>query len=160
MFIFLPTHQKFEIEVSYGELYIKGREMAERLCISPEKFETKDLVFGEPEKGELRDGKSFEKIPISVRRSDGSIGPLIIMTEPWFSFGIQKDSMYGTYTLPLVLYNKDEVTPGQRLFVKVIRDILSACDPEPKLCLYGDEESPVLYLRFEYDKRYGEFVTT
>ena len=51
------------------------------------------------------------------------------------------------------------MTPGQRLFVKVIRDILSACDPEPKLCLYGNEESPVLYLRLEYDKRYGEFVT-
>ena len=68
--------------------------MTGKICISSEKFNIKDLVFGEPKKGELRDGKSFEKIPISVRRSDGSTGPLNIVTEPCFSFGVQKDSKY------------------------------------------------------------------
>ena len=133
--------------------------MSLKACISPEKFDIKDLVFGELTNGEFQDGKSFEKIPISVRRSDGSIGPLIIVTEPCFSFGVQKDSKYDTYTLPLALCDRDESTPGQKLFVKVIRDILSAGDPKPKSCLYGDEGNPILYLRLEYDKRYGEFTT-
>ncbi len=77
--------------------------MYARKSIDTENFSAKDLVFGEPKEGELRDGTSFNKIPISVLRSDGSVGPLIIVSETCFSFGIQRDNKYGTYTIPLVL---------------------------------------------------------
>ncbi len=133
--------------------------MSSRKCTSPENFSAEDLVFGEPKEGELRDGTSFKKIPISVRRPDGSVGSLIIISETRFSFGIQRDDKYGTYTIPLVLYDKDEPTQKQRLFVKTIRDILSACDPKPKSCLYGKEENPIMYLKLDYNKGRGEFDT-
>ena len=42
--------------------------MSSGKCTSSENFSTNDLVFGEPKEGELRDGTSFKKIPISVRR--------------------------------------------------------------------------------------------
>ncbi len=133
--------------------------MSSGKCISSENFSTKDLVFGESKKGELRDGTSFEKIPISVRRPDGFTGPLIIVTETCFSFGIQRDTKYDTFTIPLVLHDKDEPTHKQKLFVKTIRDILSVCEPKPKSCLYGSEENPIMYLKLDYDKRCGVFDT-
>jgi hypothetical protein len=77
--------------------------MSSGKCTSSENFSANDLVFGESKKGELRDGTSFEKIPISVRRPDGSVGPLIIVSETCFSFGIQRDTKYDTFTIPLVL---------------------------------------------------------
>ncbi len=133
--------------------------MSARKSIDTENFSVEDLVFDEPKEGELRDGTSFKKIPISVRRSDGSVGPLIILSEICFSFGIQRDTKYGTYTIPLVLYNKEGPTPKQKLFAKTIRDILSACKHKPKSCLYGRDESPVMYLKLDYDKERKEFVT-
>ncbi len=133
--------------------------MSSRKSIDTENFSVEDLVFEEPKEGKLRDGTSFKKIPISVRRSDGSVGPLIMLSEICFSFGIQRDSKYGTYTIPLVLYNKEGPTPKQQLFVKTIRDILSACEHKPKSCLYGKEESPIMYLKLDYDKERREFET-
>ncbi len=133
--------------------------MSSRKCINPENFSVDDLIFGAPKEGELRDGTSFKKIPISVLRSDGSVGPLIVVSETCFLFGIQKDSKYDTFTIPLVLYDKDEPTQRQRLFVKTIRDILLACEQKPKSCLYGNDDSPIMYLKLDYDKRCGEFIT-
>ncbi len=133
--------------------------MSARKSIDTENFSIEDLVFEEPKEGKLRDGTSFKKIPISIRRSDGSVGPLIILSEICFSFGIQRDTKYGTYTIPLVLYNKEGPTPKQKLFAKTIRDILSACEHKPKSRLYGREESPIMYLKLGYDKERGEFDT-
>ena len=133
--------------------------MYARKSIDTENFSAEDLVFGEPKEGELRDGTSFKKIPISVRRSDGSVGPLIIVSETCFSFGIERDDKYGIYTIPLVLYDKGGPTHKQKLFVKTIRDILSACEQRPKSCLYGREESPIMYLKLGYDKERREFET-
>ena len=130
--------------------------MYARKSIDTENFSAKDLVFDEPKEGELRDGTSFKKIPISVLRSDGSVGPLIV-SETCFSFGIQRNDKYGTYTIPL--YDKGGPTPKQKLFVKTIRDILSACEHKPKSCLYGREESPIMYLKLGYDKERKEFGT-
>ncbi len=81
------------------------------------------------------------------------------MTETCFSFGIQRDSKYDTFTIPLVLYDRNEPTHKQKLFVKTIQDILSACDLKPKSCLYGNEENPIMYLKLDYDKRCGVFDT-
>ena len=133
--------------------------MCARKSIDTENFSAKDLVFGKPKEGELRDGTSFKKIPISVLRSDGSVGPLIIVAETCFSFGIQRDDKYGTFTIPLVLYDKGGPTPKQKLFAKTIREIISACEHRPKSCLYGREESPIMYLKLGYDKERKEFET-
>ena len=117
-----------------------------------ETFETSDLVFGAPEEGKLPDGKEFKMIPISVQHPDNSVGPLVIATKPCFSFGVQKDFKYNTYTLPIVLYDRDGRTAGQRAFIKVIQKIQSVCNLKPKSCLYGSEERPTMYPKLVYSK--------
>ncbi len=128
--------------------------------VSLESFRTGDLVFGETKEGEMRDGTRFKKTPISVRHPDGSVGPLIIISEPCFSFGVQKDIKYGGYSIPLVLIDRERPTEKQRQFVKVIKDILSGCDPKTKSCLYGsDDNNPIMYVKIDYDKERKVFNT-
>ncbi len=127
--------------------------------MSPEKFDIDDLVFGDKIEGEMKDGTSFKKIPISVKRPDGSVGPLIMVSDTIFSFGVQRDTKYDTYTVSLALCDKDKPTRKQRQFVEAIRDIISACDPKPKSCFYGNEDNPIMYLKLDFDKRCGEFIT-
>ena len=131
--------------------------MCSKKYISSEKFDINDLVFGELSEGELRDGTNFKKTPISVKRLDESVGPLIMVSETCFSFGVQKDSKYESFTIPLMLCDRDEPTREQKLFVKAIRDIISACNP--KSCFYGNEDNPILYLKIDFDMRCGEFTT-
>ncbi len=85
--------------------------MTSKKCISLENFNPDDLVFEYVKEGKMSDGTSFKKTPISVRRSDETTGPLYVATDTCFSFGIQKDSKYGGYSIPLVLM--DNKTPAQ-----------------------------------------------
>ena len=133
--------------------------MSTKKCLSPEKFDIDDLVFGDKIEGEMKDGTSFKKIPISLKRPDGSVGPLIMVSDTIFSFGVQRDTKYDTYTVSLALCDKDKPTRKQRQFVEAIRDIISACDPKPKSCFYGNEVNPIMYLKLDFDKRCGEFTT-
>ncbi len=132
--------------------------MNSKKCISLESFNPDDLVFGETKEGEMSDGTSFEKIPISVRRSDGMTGPSYIATDTCFSFGIQKDSKYGGYSVPLVVMDKDNPTERQKKFVKVMKEIMSACRPTPKSCLYGKKNS-IMYVKLDYDREYHDILT-
>ena len=132
--------------------------MESKKCISMENFDPDDLVFECVKEGKMSDGTSFKKIPISVRRSDGTTGPLYIATDTCFSFGIQKDSKYGGYSIPLVLMDKNNPTDKQRRFVRVIKEIMSACHPTPKSCLYGKKD-PIMYVKIDYDKEYNDFLT-
>ena len=102
--------------------------MSTKKCLSPEKFDIDDLVFGDEIEGE---------IPISVKRPDGSVGPLIMVSDTIFSFGVERETKYDTYTVSLALCDKDKPTRKQRHFVEAIRDIISACDPKPKSCFTG-----------------------
>ncbi len=132
--------------------------MSSKKCISLESFNPDDLVFGETKEGEMSDGTSFKKIPISVRGLDGTTGPLYVATDTCFSFGIQKDSKYGGYSIPLVVMDKDDPTEKQKRFVKVMKEIMSACRPTPKSCLYGKKDS-IMYVKLDYDKEYNDFLT-
>ncbi len=132
--------------------------MSSKKCISLESFNPDDLVFGETKEGEMSDGMSFKKIPISVRRLDGTTGPLYVATDTCFSFGIQKDSKYGGYSIPLVVMDKDDPTEKQRKFVKVMKEIMSACRPTPKSCLYG-KKNFIMYVKLDYDKEHNDFLT-
>ncbi len=132
--------------------------MTSKKCISLENFDPDDLVFEYVKEGEMSDGTSFKKIPISVRRSDGTTGPLYVATDTCFSFGIQRDSKYGGYSIPLVLMDKNNPTDEQKKFVRVIKEIMSACHPTPKSCLYGKKD-PIMYIKLDYDKEYNDFLT-
>ncbi len=132
--------------------------MESKKCISLENFDPDDLVFEYVKEGKMSDGTSFKKIPISVRRSDGTTGPLYIATDTCFSFGIQRDSKYGGYSIPLVIMDKSNPTDKQRRFVRVIKEIMSACQPTPKSCLYGKKD-PIMYIKLDYDKEYDDILT-
>ncbi len=132
--------------------------MESKKCISLENFDPDDLVFECVKEGVMSDGTSFKKIPISVRRSDGTTGPLYMATDTCFSFGVQKDSKYGGYSIPLVLMDKNNPTDKQKKFVSVIKEIMSACNPTPKSCLYGKKD-PIMYIKLDYDKEYNDFLT-
>ena len=132
--------------------------MVSKKCISLENFDSEDLVFDYPKEGKMGDGTSFSQTPISVQRLDGTTGPLYVATDTCFSFGIQKDSKYGGYSIPLVLMDRDNPTDKQRKFVKVIKEIMSACHPTPKSCLYGKND-PIMYVKLDYDKKYDDFLT-
>ena len=132
--------------------------MSSKKCISLENFDSDNLVFGHVKEGEMSDGTSFRKIPIKVSLSDGTTSPLYLATDTCFSFGIRKDSRYGGYSIPLVLLNEDNPTDKQRRFVKVMKRIMSACDPTPKSCLYGKKD-PTMYVKIDYDKECNDFIT-
>jgi hypothetical protein len=80
-----------------------GVNNKEMRYISLKNFKVEDIIFGELVEGELPDGQGFEKIPINYQHSDDEVEPLAIVTDPCFSFGVQKDKKFGTYSLPLVL---------------------------------------------------------
>ncbi len=126
--------------------------MSSKKCISLENFDPDDLVFDYVKEGEMSDGTSFKKIPISVQHSDGTTGPLCVATDTCFSFGIQRDSKYGGYSIPLVIMDKNNPTDKQKKIVRVIKEIMSACHPTPKSCLYG-EKDPIMYVKLDYDKK-------
>ncbi len=86
------------------------------------------------------------------------LSPLYVATDTCFSFGIQKDFKYGGYSIPLVLMDKNNPTEKQKKFVKVIKEIMSACHPTPKSCLYGKKD-PIMYIKLDYDKEYNDFLT-
>ena len=132
--------------------------MTSKKCISLENFDPDDLVFDYVKEGKMSDGTSFKKIPISVRRSDGTTGPLYVATDTCFSFGIQRDSKYGGYSIPLVIMDKNNPTDKQKNFVRVIKEIMSACHPTPKSCLYGKKD-PIMYVKLDYDKKCDDFLT-
>ena len=132
--------------------------MESKKCISLENFDPDDLVFECVKEGVMSDGTSFKKMPISMRRSGGTTGPLHVATDTCFSFGVQKDSKYGGYSIPLVLMDKNNPTDKQKKFVSVIKEIMSACDPTPKSCLYGKKD-PIMYIKLDYDKEYDDFLT-
>ena len=77
--------------------------MSSKKCISLENFDPDDLVFDYVKEGKMSDGTSFKKIPISVQHLDGTTGPLYVATDTCSSFGIQRDSKYGGYSIPLVI---------------------------------------------------------
>ena len=106
--------------------------MESKKCIFLENFGSGDLVFGCVKEGMMSDGTSFKKIPISVLRSDGTTGPLYVATDTCFSYGIRKDSKYGGYYIPVIFMGKNDSTDKQRKFVKVIKEIISACDATPE----------------------------
>ncbi len=132
--------------------------MSSKKCISLENFDSDNLVFGYAKEGEMSDGTSFRKIPIKVSLSDGTTSPLYLATDTCFSFGIQKDNKYGGYSIPLVLLDRNNPTEKQKKFVKVIKEIMSACHPTPKSCLYGKED-PIMYVKLDYDREYNDILT-
>lgn len=99
-------------------------------------FDASTIVFSKEVKKEIPNktggpGIRFYRIPVSVRRPDGSLGKLIFAPNDLFTFGVsanKNDSGVITgYTLPLTLWNKDGPTDNQKAFITTIENVLRAC---------------------------------
>ncbi len=146
----------------YGSVLRNKRvEMESKMCVNPKTFDADDLVFDEAREGKMGDGVPFKKTNIGVKKSDGSTGPLCVVTEPCFSFGFLEDKKYGGgYSISLAVLDKDCPTKKQKDFVKMMKKILSACRPKPKSCFYGEDKNAVMYVKMDYDKYSDEFFTS
>jgi len=93
------------------------------------------MIFSDPIVGSIPDSKvkiEFKRINISTRNEDGSVGELIIPTERLYSFGVSENTSQETgnvtgYTFPLCLWNRDGVTPAEKIWVDTFNDIVENC---------------------------------
>lgn len=90
------------------------------------------ICFGEPQVSIVPDTNiTYTRIPISIEHGGGSVGPLIIKTRKCFTFGAQKDSVntkeLSRWTLPIVMYDRDEPTADQVAWVNKFDEIIKVC---------------------------------
>jgi hypothetical protein len=99
-------------------------------------FDTSSMIFAKEVRKDIQNESGppirFYRIPISVRRADGSVGKLIFAPSDLFTFGVSvnKDPKRGEitgYTLPLTLWNKEGPTEDQESFITTMENVLSAC---------------------------------
>ena len=96
---------------------------------------TNNMIFSDPIYGSIPDSRpkiEFRRINISTRNEDGSIGELIIPTERLYSFGISTNTSQETgkvtgYTLPLCLWNRDNPTEKEKIWVETFDNIVDCC---------------------------------
>ena len=119
-----------------------------------------ELFFECVKEGKLSDGTSVKKIRVSVLCSDdGTTDSLWVATDTCFSFGIKKDFEHGGYYIPLIFMGKNSSTERQKEFVKVIKEIKSACgEPISELSSY-DEGGFVMCAKLDYDEERDNFLT-
>lgn len=103
---------------------------------SADNYDTSRMIFSDPIQGSIPDSKpaiSFFRININTRNEDGSLGELIIPTDPGlFSFGVGENTSQETkqvngYSLPICLYNRDGPTRAQRDWVETFDRICERC---------------------------------
>jgi hypothetical protein len=110
--------------------------MTTQLTIGSKKYDTNNMIFSESVKSSIPDSKppiSFQRINISTKNKDGSVGELVFSTEEnLFSFGvsenINKDNgKINGYSMAISLYNRDGATSNQKMFVENLDNILVRC---------------------------------
>lgn len=92
-----------------------------------------DLRFGKPQTFKIPDSdRTYDRVPIVIHYGDATFGSLLLKTEKCFSFGAQQNinketgETYG-WTLPISMYDREEATPEQLLFVQKLRDVIKHC---------------------------------
>lgn len=105
-----------------------------------ENYNVKRMIFSEPVPGSIPNSViTCKRIYISTLNNDGSVGDLLLPTEPLFSFGVSENKTKETdangnvfekitgYVLPLCLNDRDGVTPSQQKWVDTFDAIVEHC---------------------------------
>jgi hypothetical protein len=85
-------------------------------------YNVNNMVFSKPEVGNIPgSAMNFQRIRISTKNPDGTIGDLVVPTETIFSFGVQENTDMASgavngYTMPLCLWNKDGPSTEEKAF--------------------------------------------
>lgn len=116
-------------------------------------FNSKNIIFSDLVVGKIPNSElTYNRVMISVKNPDGSIGDLVISTPEIYSYGPQVNLNITTkqpdgFKMPLCLFSKTGATDDEKQFVDVFNAICDACknyvwDNREILELY-DLESPV-----------------
>ena len=125
-----------------------------------------NIVFSKAENKAIPNTSiSYNRIPISYKNSDGSIGDLIIPTEKLFSFGLQENTDMNSgkvngYSVSLCLWNKNGPTEEEELFISTFENVVDKCkehllleDTKDQLGKYDLDESDLKKFNPIYRKR-------
>lgn len=124
------------------------------------------LVFSKAENKAIPNTSiSYNRIPISYRNNDGTIGDLIIPTEKLFSFGLQENTDMNSgkvngYSVSLCLWNKNGATAEEELFISKFEEVVDKCkehllleETKEELGKYDLDESDLKKFNPIYRKR-------
>ena len=88
----------------------------------PAGYNVNNMIFSKPEVGNIPgSAMNFQRVRISTKNNDGTMGDLVIPTENIFSFGVQENTDMASgavngYTMPLCLWNKDGPSDEEKAF--------------------------------------------
>jgi hypothetical protein len=98
-------------------------------------YNTNNMIFSEPIAGSIPDSKpkiEFQRVNISTKNEDGSIGELIIPTARLFCFGVSENTNQETgavngYTFPLCMWSRDGATEEEKSWTDTMSNIVTKC---------------------------------
>ena len=92
-----------------------------------------DIHFGQRQTFKIPDSPlTYDRVPITINHDESKFGSLLLKTEKCFSFGAQQNinketgQAYG-WTLPISMFDREEATPDQVLFVRRFNYIINHC---------------------------------
>ena len=145
--------------------------IANTQLISTSDFDTNRMIFSDPFQGSIPGGGpsiSFQRINISVRNKDGSVGELIMPTSRLFSFGVSENVDPGSgkvngWTFPLCMWSKDGPTKEEKDWTDTFDAIVERCiehvlDNREKLDKYELERSDMKKFNPMYWKKEKKMV--
>lgn len=99
---------------------------------TPLGYEVSRIIFSEPIAGSIPDSKpaiNYNRILISTKNEDGSIGELILPTCELFTFGVSENVSKETgkvngYVFPICLYDKQGPSQEQKDWVETFNNIV------------------------------------
>ena len=148
-----------------------SNNIANTQLISVGTFNTNKMIFSEPFQGSIPGGGpsiQFQRINISVKNSDGSVGELIMPTSRLFSFGVSENVDPGSgkvngWTFPLCMWNKDGPSKEEKEWTDAFERIVDQCvehimDNKEKLDKYELEKSDLKKFNPMYWKKEKKMV--
>lgn len=100
---------------------------------SIDNYDVSNIVFGQVQKNKVPDSPlMYQRINISTRNPDGTIGDLILKTPMLFSFGVQESKSMETkevngYVMPLCLWDKNNPSAEEKAWTDVFEQICNRC---------------------------------
>ena len=98
-------------------------------------FDISKVCFLKHEEATINSGQNpiqFKSVPIRIKLDNGDLGPLYIVTDKCFSWGLQTEKNGKSYKLPIVMINKNsngelEPTDYQTKLLQVFNSIVEKC---------------------------------
>ncbi len=100
---------------------------------SIDKFNVSNIIFGQVQKNKIPGSVlTYQRINISTKYPDGTVGDLIIPTPLLFSFGVQESKSMETketngYVMPLCMWDRNNPSAEEKAWTDTFDEICNAC---------------------------------